>query len=123
MYTFISPTGERIRTKTVREFAEQVNMPYASAVQVSGGFRSIRGWTSTHPRAKRSRERIHTELYNIHTGETQKLGRWITRFAKQHKLNVTELNSLITGRQIYYRGWVLRKMYNVIFDYCAGKNF
>ena len=80
MYTFISPKGEIVKTKTIKEFSEKYQFNYNNAVQLNCGFSArMNGWCSTHPKAKKKRQRfidtiqgtdvlanyIQTNLYNV----------------------------------------------------------
>ena len=108
MFKVFSPAGELITTKSVKEFADRFQFNPSSARALKNGKRArIRGWCSTHRKAKRHRERFLTKLVNLRTGEECILGQSIRAFAKNHDLCMNELWKLVNGYgKIAYRGWV-----------------
>src|ERR1700722_3476892 len=110
MYSFISPTGETIKTKTIKQFADQYGFRYSNAKSLAcGHYKTLNGWCSTSPRARRARKRFQTVLVNPDLGISEVLGQRETRFAERHHLCKSELYKLINGRQIGYRGWFLER--------------
>jgi hypothetical protein len=108
MYRFINPKGEVIKTKTVKEFALQYGFAPSHARDLACGYlKKLNGWCSTHPKAKKQRERFLTVLVNPRQGKREILGRSIAHFARDHGLCMNELWKLINGRKICYRGWML----------------
>ena len=121
MYSWISPDGNLIKTRTIKEFAEHYGFEYSYARNLACGWTMVaKGWCSTAPIAKRKRERFLTRLKNIRTGEERVLGASITGFAKSENLCVSELNKLISGRQLYYRNWVKTKTLYLAEGVVAG---
>lgn len=109
MFTVISPTGESVSAKSVKEFAKQYNFPRASAQALFRGQRSrIHGWCSTHQNAKRHRLRFLMKLCHLPTGRECILGQSITGFAKKHDLCMNEVWKLVNGYdgKFVCRGWV-----------------
>jgi len=110
MYSFISPTGETVKTKTIKQFAEQYGFRESNARSLAcGHYKRLKGWCSTSPKAKKARERFQTVLINPDLGIREALGQRVTRFAERHHLCKSELYKLINGRQIGYRGWFLER--------------
>jgi hypothetical protein len=63
MYSFIAPTGEIIKTKTIKQFADQYGFRYSNAKSLScGHYKTLNGWCSTSPKARRARKRFQTVL-------------------------------------------------------------
>jgi len=110
MYSFISPQNEVIKTKTIKQFADQYGFHYSTARNLACGYqKTMRGWCSTHKRAIRKRIRFQTVLVNTKTGERKILGRSIAQFARDNHLCMNELWRLMNGRKIVYRSWTLEK--------------
>ena len=110
MYSFISPKGEIIKTKTVKEFSEKYGMKYSSAKELACGNRARNlGWCSTHKKAKRLRDRFTTVLVNTKTGERSILGQSLITFSKKHGLCMNEISKLVNGHKIFSRHWCLEK--------------
>lgn len=108
MYRFISPTGEVIKTKTVRQFSILTGLRYSNCKTLACGVRStMSGFCSTHPRAARRRKRFTTVLFNTKTGATRVIGSSVKKCAEELGLCLSELSKLVNRRQIAYRGWVL----------------
>jgi hypothetical protein len=108
MYKFISPTGEIIKTKTVKDFAKMTGMRENMARILACGVRArLQGYCSTHPRAKKYRERFTTVLVNMRTGEKSIIGPSLKKFAKDHGLSYQCLVDLVNHRLPIYRYWVI----------------
>ncbi len=123
MYKFISPEGETIRTKSIKEFAEKYQFNYSSAIQLSCGQRQyIKGWFSTHPKAKKKRMRFLTVLVNTVTSEQTTLGSSLKEFADKHNLCMNEVCKLVNGKRIRYRNWMLKKTYDKTFGSITDTN-
>jgi hypothetical protein len=106
MYSFIAPTGELVKTKTIKQFADQYGFRYSNARSLSCGYyKTLKGWCSPSPTARRARKRFQTVLVNPFLGIREVLGQRVTSFAERHHLCKSELYKLINGRQIGYRGW------------------
>jgi hypothetical protein len=115
LYSFISPEGKTIKTKSVKEFSETYGVNYNSAKELSCGKRSRNGgYCSTHRKAARHRQRFLTRVLNTKTGESAIIGRSIKQFADEHGLSFHDLGQLINGRIISYRGWVLEKTWDLV---------
>jgi hypothetical protein len=126
VYTFLSPTGELVQTKSIREFADSVGMKYASARTLHSGHRKrINGWCSTDRSAKMARDRFMTVLVNTRTGERTILGHTINGFAKKYGLCDNELWKLVNGHggKICYRGWMLEQAYSAVNGPLADTSF
>jgi hypothetical protein len=110
MHSFISPTGEIIKTKTIKQFADQYGFRYSNAKSLAcGHYKRLNGWCSTSPTAKKARERFQTVLVNPTLGIREVLGQNVTDFAKRHHLAVDDVYQLVNARLICYRGWMLEK--------------
>lgn len=110
MYSFISPEGQRVKTKTVKEFALKYGFTHSMARSLACGYRArLRGWCSTAKRAKKHRDRFTTVLVNTRTGERSILGSSIKSFAEKRNLCMNELWKLVNGRKLIYRHWCLQK--------------
>lgn len=108
MYTFISPTGKYVKTKTIREWANMYNIDFGTARGLACGYRkSHKGWTTTHPKARKVRKKFMTLLINVITQEQRVLGPSILQFAEQYGLQDQALGELINGHRICYKGWML----------------
>jgi len=108
MYRWISSTGEIVKTKTIKEFADKYGIRHSTARVLACGARTRhKGWCSTSPRAKKARERFTTELVNINTGERSILGQRLTDFAARHGLSPVKLSRLVNKHRLIYRGWAL----------------
>ena len=108
MYSFISPEGTTIKTKTIKEFADRFNLRYSNAKTLACGYRTrLQGFCSTHPRAKEARKRFMLVLVNTKTGVRSILGQTISGFAKAHSLCKNTLCQLINGHRVIYRDWML----------------
>src|SRR4051794_7902706 len=122
MYKFISPTGEVVRTKTVKEFSQQTGITYSHARDLACGYNArVGGWCSMAPRAKKHRKRFLTVLIHPRQGKREMVGQSVSNFAKKHSLCVNELYKLVNGRKICYRGWMLETSYElaqngIVFD-------
>ena len=110
MYSFISPAGQTIRTKTVKKFAESFGFNYSYARDLACGRTQVaRGWCSTSPKAKRKRDRFLTKLVNLRSGETSMIGKSLAQFSRDHHLCRASLSELLNGRVLHYRDFVLAK--------------
>jgi hypothetical protein len=110
MHTFIAPTGEKIKTKTIKEFAQKAGMHESHARDLACGFyKRFHGYCSTHRKARKERARFLTVLVNPKLGKREILGQTVKGFAEKHHLCVNELHKLILGRKIVYRGWMLER--------------
>jgi len=110
MYSFISPTGETVKTKTIKQFADQYGFRYSNARSLAcGHYQRLKGWCSTSSTAKKARERFQTVLVNPNLGVRDVLGQNFTDFAKKHHLAVNDVYQLVNARLICYRGWMLEK--------------
>jgi hypothetical protein len=110
MATFISPTGEKITTPTIKAFADQYGFRYSNAKSLAcGHYKTLNGWCSTSPRAGKTRKRFQTVLVNPSLGIREVLGPKATAFADRHHLSKSKLYKLINNRQIGYRGWFLER--------------
>jgi hypothetical protein len=110
MYSFLDITGNLIKTRSIREFSDRHSLPYNSARSLASGRRArLRGFCSTHPRAKKLRERFTTTLVNLQTGERKILGPSIKKFAKDHDLSLQGLSELVNRRVLAYRGLTLAR--------------
>ena len=108
MFKFISPQGQVVKTKSLRDFAVQHSLPYSHVKDLNCGImKRYRGWLSTHPSARKYRKRFLTVLVNTLTGERCILGQAVTRFAKAHGLCLSELSKLVNGHKFMYRHWCL----------------
>jgi hypothetical protein len=108
MFKFISPQGQVVKTKSLRDFAVQHSLPYSHVKDLNCGImKRYRGWLSTHPSARKYRKRFLTVLVNTLTGERCILGQAVTRFAKAHGLCLSELSKLVNGHKLCYKGWIL----------------
>ncbi len=115
MYKFISPTGEIVKTKSVKEFAIKNNIPYEAAKRLSSGTTGVAyGWCSTHPKAKKKKERFLTKFVNIETGEQHQIGESFNAIINKHKLNHRNLTKLVKGQITCYKNWVLDKTYEAM---------
>jgi hypothetical protein len=124
MYSWISPTGEKIRTRTVKEFATKYNFPESHARDLACGYmKRYRKWCSGHKRAAKARKRFTTVLVNFRLGKREILGQTVTAFAAKHQLCKNELYKLINGRKIMYRGWMLERTHNLAQGTVADSNF
>lgn len=103
MYSFLDNTGNVIKTRSVREFSDRHSLPYKSALSLASGRRArLCGYCSTHPRAKKLRERFTTTLLNLKTGERKILGPSVKKFAKDHDLSLQGLSELVNRRVLAY---------------------
>ena len=108
MYSFISPQNQVIKAKSIRAFSDQYGFHYDNAKSLACGLRhTIRGWCSTHKRARLKRKRFRTVLVNMKTGERSILGQTVKGFAKAHGLCMNELSKLVNRRKVAYRHWVM----------------
>lgn len=124
MYTFYSDKGEKVVTKSIKEFAQRYSMNYSYARTLACGARNkMFGWCSGHPRAKKARARFLLKLINIYTGETDIIGMSVSSFAKRHNLCHDEVHALLSKRKLCYRGWMLNSTYNKAYSVVADKNF
>jgi hypothetical protein len=123
MHRFISPTGEIIKTRSIKEFAEKYDFSPSMARSLACGYRSrLKGFCSTSPRAKKERMRFMTVLINTQTGERSILGPSVKKFATDHGLCFNELSKLVNGHKLMYRGWVLEKTLNLANGHVADRN-
>jgi hypothetical protein len=123
MYTFISPKGEKIKAKSLKAFASEYQFNTSSACLLSKGLRaSINGWCSNHPRVRKKRQKFLTTLINVKTGEKDILGQSITGFAERHGLASHDVYQLIHKHIRCYRGWMLEKTYNKIYNCIPDEN-
>jgi hypothetical protein len=107
-YTWITPNGGKITTKTIREFADLTGMRYSNATSLAcGHYLTLHGYCSMHRKAKKKRKRMLTELLNTRTGQRKCLGRSVKTFAADHGICTSELHKLICGRKIAIRDWML----------------
>jgi hypothetical protein len=114
MPSLISPTGDIIRRRTVKELIQVTGFRESNLRSLlCAHFKRFCGWCSTHPRARKARERFTTTLVNTKTGERAILGQTVTGFAKRHGLCKNELYRLVNYRSIIYRGWMMEKTYNL----------
>jgi hypothetical protein len=114
MFSLISPTGEIIRKKTVKELMDVTGFRESNLRSLlCAHFKRFCGWCSMHLRARKARARFTTVLVNIDTGERSILGQTVTAFAKKHGLCKNELYRLINYRSIVYRGWMMERTYNL----------
>lgn len=117
MHTLFSPTGEKIRFKSCREFAEQHGFRLSNVQSlVYGCLLTFHGWCSTHRKARKKRLRADTILYNIKTGQRERLGPTAKAFAAKHGIGCNSLRCLIRGDIMCLRGWVLEKTQMAIAD-------
>ena len=124
MYSFISSSGQVIKTKTIKEFSEISGLsPQMSRVLACGTRGRVRGWCSTARRAKRQRDRFTLVLTNTFTGASKILGPSVKKFAKEHHLCLNELSRLVNGRSRMYRGWILQKTLDAINGNPADAHF
>ena len=108
MYSWINSEGQTIKTDTIAEFARKYNFPPSMARTLACGKRArLRGFCSTHPRAKKFRDRFTTTLINLNTGEKKILGPSVKKFARDHDLSLQGFSELINRRVLLYRGWTL----------------
>lgn len=123
MPSFISPTGEIVRTKTPKDFALKFGFSEGCARALSCGYRArLNGWCSTHKRAKKHRDRFTTVLINTQ-GTRTILGPSIRAFCRKWNLNAGELGRLLAGQSVMYRGWCLEKTWEIINAPAADRNF
>jgi len=115
MHSFISPTGEVVKTKTLREFTTLSGMKMNCARSLSCGRRSRNhGWFSTHPKTRRQRDRFFTVLVNTVTGEKMTVGDSIKSRAKEHGLGHNALVQLVNGHRFIFRHWMLEKTLKIV---------
>jgi hypothetical protein len=123
MYKWVNFQGETIKTKTVKEFSEKTGMRYSNALSLACANKlTLNGWMSTHPKAKKRRERVLTRLVNLKTGEISFLGNSANRWARQRGLCENEVWKLLNGWKIAYRDWVTEKTYRATHGALAGAN-
>lgn len=124
MYSFISPEGKTVRTKSLRKFADTYSLNYGCVAQLSCGYRGqVKGWHNTHPKNKASRKRFTTKLINLSTGEIFILGGHITKFAKRHNLHSVPFGELIRGKRKCYKNWMLYSAYEAISELKMNGSF
>lgn len=105
---WIAPTGDIIKTKTIREFSERFGMSVGVARQLHSGQRPrAHGFCSMAAKAKKQRKRFMTKLVYTVTGETKILGASVMHFAREHGLSLQGLSELVNRRVPIYRHWVL----------------
>ena len=110
MYTFISPTGETIKTKTVKEFADMAGMRQSNARSLACGYMTrFKGYCSSHIRAGKAKARFLTVLVNPKQGKREIVGQTVKAFAEWHRLCANEVYKIILGRRLIYRGWMLEQ--------------
>ena len=118
MYTFISPKGEKVKVKSLKDFSETYQFNYSSVVQLHCGNNArLNGWCSTHPKAKKKRMQFLTVFINKDTGERDILGQSVTGFAERHGLASHDVYQLLHKHIVCYRGWMLEKTYNKIYNF------
>jgi len=114
MFSFIGPTGEKIKTENIKKFAEQAGMHESHARDLACGyFKRFKGYCSTHRRATKERERFLTVLVNPKEGKRDIIGQSVTSFARKHGLCANEVYKLLLGRKILYRGWMLEQTHKL----------
>jgi hypothetical protein len=123
MYSFITSTGDIVKTMTIAEFARKFNFPPSMARTLACGVRArLRGFCSTHPRAKRFRDRFTTPLINIWTGERKILGPSVKKFAKDNGISLSECSLLINRKSLCIRGWMLERSWKAANLHAADGN-
>jgi len=124
MRKFISPTGEVVKTKTIKEFSDKYGLePVGARMLACGMLKSFHGWMSFHPKAKKKRKRIMTKLINVQTYAEETLGNTVRAFADKHNLCSYEVCNLLTGKRFIYKNWVLRKTYDNVNKSFSDANF
>lgn len=109
MYRFISPTGEVIKTKTIAEFARKYGFRYSNARSLAcGHFQTLRGFCSTHPKAKKRRGRFTTQLQDLKTGTRECIGPSIKAFAQRHNVCANDISLVLAGKKLAAKGWILQ---------------
>jgi len=107
-YKWLSPNGDIIKTKTIREFANLTGMRYSNARSLAcASLLSLHGYVAVHPKTKAKRKRMLTELLNTRTGQRQRLGCSAKEFAAKNGICKSELHKLLCGRKISIRDWTL----------------
>lgn len=112
MFVFLNPEGKKVRVKKLMDLVKMSGMSYMSARSLNCGIRkALLGWCSTHPKAKKRREKFMTRLINTETGERSVVGQHPKRFAIKHNLCANTLNQLLRGERLCYKNWMLEKSY------------
>ena len=113
-WTFISPTGEVIRTSSLKQFADKYGLRHSNVQSLAcGHFSTLKGFCSTHPKVKKRRERVTTVLHDTKSEQDYVLGANMKTFAKAHNICYNDLSKLLTGRRIACKGYVLRKTWEM----------
>ena len=124
MRKWISPEGQIVETKTIKEFAEKFGVRESTARRLACGDRNMsHGWCSTHRRARKARERFMTVLRNTKTGERKIVGQFVTRFATENGLCINDTYGLLSGRLIMYKHWVVDRAYQLTTSAIGDRNF
>jgi hypothetical protein len=122
-YTWITPDGGKITTKTIRQFSELTGMRISNATSMACGYRqSLRGYVGMSKRAAKKRKRWTTVLVNTRTGQRERLGQSIKSFAERHDVCGNDLCKLLNGHKIAVKGWVLEKTWNLTHGAIADGN-
>lgn len=124
MYQWLKADGSVLRTDTIKQFCEISGFSPSMARTLACGKRArLRGFCSTHPRAKRFRERFTTTLINIWTGERKILGPSVKKFAKDNGISLSECSLLINRKSLCIRGWMLERTWEAANPHAADSIF
>ena len=108
MYSFISPTGHKVRFKSIKQFALTYGFPPSHARDLACGYiKCSRGWASGHKSARKARDRFLTVMAHPVSGTKEVIGQTVTSWARKHGLAANEVYKLLSGKSICYRGWML----------------
>ena len=110
MYSWLKSDGSVLHADTIKEFCAISGFRPSMARTLACAVRArLRGFCSTHPRAKRFRDRFTTPLINIWTGARKILGPSVKKFAKDNGISLSECSLLINRKSLCVRGWMLER--------------
>ena len=111
MYQWKNSQGEKIKTKTIADFARITGIRYSNAKSLACGLHhTLRGWLS--PKApKKRRQRFNTALRNIYTNEQVIVGASLTTLAKRIGVCHNDLWKVVRGfdGKLAIKGWALER--------------
>jgi Mor family transcriptional regulator len=121
MYTWFKEDGTKVRTKTVKQFAERYGLRESNARSLASGCAQyLKGWMSSHPRSKARRKRVMTEFVNSKTGERFRIGKAVAEFCRKHGLAKNDVYKVVNGRILSLKGWMLASTYDIARESIAG---
>ncbi len=119
-YTFLSPTGQKVRA-TTSELSEMTGMRASNIRSLAcGHYQTLHGWLS--PKApKKRKERFTKALHNIETKERVIVSASLTALSKRIGVGMNDLWKVVNGYdgKLAIKGWVLESSYELAQDVLA----